>query len=109
MFDWFVIYWRDCIHIEITLWSQTNIDKKSFRVFPFKSCMYSWTRIDKIVTVYIFIEVGHVQRIDTNDTQGSVTMTTLNTKPLVIGSLISILINTLRKDYFKLTQTNTYV
>lgn len=71
--------------------------------------MYSWTRIDKIVTVYIFIEVGHVQRIDTNDTQGSVTMTTLNTKPLVIGSLISILINTLRKDYFKLTQTNTYV
>lgn len=48
--------------------------------------MYSWTRIDKIVTVYIFIEVGHVQRIDTNDTQGSVTMTTLNTKPLVIGS-----------------------
>lgn len=29
-------------------------------------------------------EVGHVQKIDTNDTIGSVTLTTLNTKPLVI-------------------------
>ncbi|XP_022313337.1 transmembrane prolyl 4-hydroxylase-like [Crassostrea virginica] len=29
-------------------------------------------------------EVGYVQKIDTNDTQGSVTLTTLNTKPLVI-------------------------
>lgn len=70
--------------------------------FTFKS----QTRFDIIATAYIFIKVGHVQKIDTNDTLGRVTLTTLNTKPLVIGSFIGILntSNTLKKYYFKLTQ-----
>lgn len=69
--------------------------KKIILSFTFKS----QTHFDIIATAYIFIKVGHVQKIDTNDTLGSVTLTTLNTKPLVIGSFIGILntSNTLKK------------
>jgi hypothetical protein len=38
------------------------------------------------VLIEVFtLQVGYVQKIDTNDTQGSVTLKTLSTKPLVLG------------------------